>query len=71
MFCLGLCLITIMATINLSPTTIQNTIERYFAASPQDNHKSESIVACFAEDSISYDPALEGRDRLLKILIIH
>lgn len=57
-----------MPSIEISPVTIQNTIERYFAASQQKINKAEGMVACFAEDSVSYDPAdgpaLEGREAL-------
>lgn len=57
-----------MITINISSTTIQATLEQYFAASRQDVNKAEAMAACFAENSVSYDPAegsaLEGRDGL-------
>jgi steroid Delta-isomerase len=55
-------------TVEPSPATIQATIERYFAASRLQHHKAEAMVACFAEDSVSYDPAdgpaLVGREGL-------
>ncbi len=51
----------------LSPETIQTAIQQYFAATRSEN-KVENMVACFAPDSISYDPAdgpaLEGHERL-------
>jgi steroid Delta-isomerase len=55
-------------TIDLSPAIIQSTLDRYFAASCLTTHKVEAMVACFAENSISYDPAegpaLEGQEGL-------
>lgn len=51
----------------LSSETIQTTVEQYFAASRSDN-KVENMTACFAHDSINYDPAegpaLQGHDEL-------
>jgi steroid Delta-isomerase len=43
-------------TITLSPETIQATIDRYFAATRSPD-KAAGMVACFAPDTISYDPA--------------
>lgn len=54
-------------SISLSPETIQAAVQQYFAATRSEN-KVENMVACFAPDSISYDPAdgpaLEGHDGL-------
>lgn len=51
----------------LSPETIQTLIQQYFAAISSAD-KVEGTVACFAEDSTSYDPvggpALQGHARL-------
>jgi steroid Delta-isomerase len=53
--------------ITLSPETIQAVIQQYFAATRSLN-KAESMVVCFAEDTISYDPvgtpALKGHTQL-------
>ncbi len=57
------------ATTALSPEKIQATIDRYFAATRSTN-KAAEMVACFALDTISYDPAdgpaLEGHAGLLQ-----
>ncbi len=56
-------------TTALSPEKIQATIDRYFAATRSTN-KAAEMVACFALDTISYDPAdgpaLEGHAGLLQ-----
>lgn len=44
------------ATAVLSPDKIQATIDQYFAATRSSN-KAAEMVACFALDTISYDPA--------------
>jgi steroid Delta-isomerase len=55
-------------TLEGSATAIQSAIEQYFAASCAENQKVEAMIACFAEDSVSYDPAdgpaLEGHEGL-------
>jgi steroid Delta-isomerase len=43
-------------TTDLSPEKIQATIDRYFAATRSTN-KAADMIACFAPDTISYDPA--------------
>jgi steroid Delta-isomerase len=43
-------------TTTLSPERIQATIDRYFAATRSAN-KAAEMVACFAPDTVSYDPA--------------
>ncbi|MGE5655276.1 MAG: nuclear transport factor 2 family protein [Actinomycetota bacterium] len=40
----------------ISTESIQATIQQYFAAS-RGNNKAEDMVACFAENCVSYDPA--------------
>lgn len=40
----------------LPPETIRSTIQDYFAASRSQN-LVEAMVACFAPDSVNYDPA--------------
>jgi steroid delta-isomerase len=49
------------------PDLIQATVEQYFQATQSDN-RVEAMVACFAPDSVSYDPAegpsLQGQDAL-------
>jgi steroid Delta-isomerase len=56
-------------TTALSPEKIQATIDRYFAATRSTN-KAVEMVACFALDTISYDPAdgpaVEGHAGLLQ-----
>lgn len=56
-------------TPTLSPEKIQATIDQYFAATRSTN-KAAEMVACFALDTISYDPAdgpaLEGHAGLLQ-----
>jgi steroid Delta-isomerase len=56
-------------TTALSPEKIQATIDQYFAATRSTN-KAAAMVACFALDTISYDPvdgpALEGHAGLLQ-----
>ncbi len=56
-------------TTALSPEKIQATINQYFAATRSTN-KAAEMVACFAVDTISYDPAdgpaLEGHAGLLQ-----
>jgi steroid Delta-isomerase len=43
-------------TTTLSSATIQATIDRYFAATRSSN-KAVEMLACFAADTVSYDPA--------------
>jgi steroid delta-isomerase len=54
-------------SITPAPARIQATVEQYFQATQADN-RVEAMVACFAPDSVSYDPAegppLEGQDAL-------
>jgi steroid delta-isomerase len=47
------------ATTSLSSETIYAAVQQYFAASriDQPDQKVAAMVACFAPDSISYDPA--------------
>ena len=40
----------------LSPEIVQTLVKQYFAASRSD-HKVENLVACFAEDGVSHEPA--------------
>ncbi|NCJ05419.1 ketosteroid isomerase [Synechococcales cyanobacterium C] len=50
-----------------TPEFIQGTVDQYFKATQSDN-RVEAMVACFAPDSVSYDPAeeppLQGQDAL-------
>ncbi len=53
--------------LTLSPETIQTLVQQYFAAT-RSADKVESMVACFAENTTSYDPvggpALHGHGGL-------
>ncbi|HIK04216.1 MAG TPA: nuclear transport factor 2 family protein [Trichormus sp. M33_DOE_039] len=53
--------------VTLSPETIHAVITQYFAATRSTN-KAEEMVACFAEDGVSYDPvgspAVQGHAQL-------
>jgi steroid delta-isomerase len=51
----------------ISPDQIRSTVQQYFQASQSDD-PVEAMVACFAPDSVNYDPAegaaLRGHDQL-------
>lgn len=58
--------------LTVSTETIQSVVQQYFAAS-RGNNKVEEMVACFAEDSINFDPAegvpLRGHEDLRQFFI--